>query len=174
MRARLVEVVEPSPERVDVGATVPGMVYAGLSAAGEKAAKDRQLAEFFERARIPVPSFETVEGGPQLAYRNKAVYHFARQRGKWVLGYRAEPGHEIVDVESDPLVVPAIGAALPEIRRGVMRLLTQGSEAVRKSVERQGNVTVRWTGWATRPPTSSSRRRRWESTSRCRRTVFTR
>ena len=33
VRARLVEVVEPSPERVDVGATVPGMVYAGLSAA---------------------------------------------------------------------------------------------------------------------------------------------
>ena len=67
VRARLVEVVEPSPERVDVGATVPGMVYAGLSAAGEKAAKDRQLAEFFERARIPVPSTATVEGGPQLA-----------------------------------------------------------------------------------------------------------
>ena len=145
VRARLVEVVEPSPERVDVGATVPGMVYAGLSSAGEKAAKDRQLAEFFERARIPVPSIETVEGGDQLAYRNKAVYHFARQRGKWALGYRAEPGHEIVDVEADPLVVPQIGTALPEIRRGVMRLLTQGSEGVRKSVERQGNVTVRWT-----------------------------
>ena len=146
VRARLVEVVEPSPERVEPEAmVVPGMVYAGLSAAGEKAAKDRQLAEFFERARIPVPSSATVEGGLQLAYRNKAVYHFARQRGKWALGYRAEPGHEIVDVESDPLVVPAIGAALPEIRRGVMRLLTQGSEAVRKSVEHQGNVTVRWT-----------------------------
>ena len=146
MRARLVEVVEPSPERVEPEATVvPGMVYSGLSAAGEKAAKDRQLAEFFERARIPVPSIETVDGGSPLAYRNKAVYHFARQRGKWAVGYRAEPGHEIVDIESDPLVVPAIGAALPDIRRGVTRLLTQGAEAVRKSVERQGNVTVRWT-----------------------------
>ena len=39
VRARLVEVVEPSPERVEPEATVvPGMVYAGLSAAGEKAA----------------------------------------------------------------------------------------------------------------------------------------
>ena len=79
------------------------------------------------------------------AYRNKVVYHFARQKGRWAIGYRLEPGHEIVDVESDPLAVGEINAKLPEIRRGVMTLLTTGPEAVRRDVERKGSVTVRWT-----------------------------
>lgn len=159
VRARLVEVVEPSPERVEPGQTVPGMVYAGLSYKGECNAKEGQLADFLERARIAVPSISR-SGQPAQpgAYRNKVVYHFAKQNGSWAIGYRAEPGHEVVDVPSDPLAVPEINAKLPEIRRGVMALLTAGAESVRRDVERKGNVTVRWspkTGvkwWVGDPP----------------------
>jgi len=154
VKAKLVEVVERSPERRDEGQTtadsVPGMVYAGLSYQGECTAKEQQLREFFERARIPVPTlssplFTSSPSSSFLHYRNKVVYHFARQRGKWVIGYRLEPSHEIVDVESDPLAVPEINAKLPEIRRAVLTLLTTGPEAVRRDTERKGNVTVRWT-----------------------------
>ena len=154
VKAKLVEVVEASAERLTVSAEpsprgtdrqVPGMVYADLSYKGECRAKELQLSEFFERARLPVPEIKQSSSQTILNYRNKAVYHFARQRGKWVIGYRTEPSHEIVDVENDPLAVPAINAKLPEIRRSVLTLLTTGPEAVRRDVERKGNVTVRWT-----------------------------
>ena len=152
VKARLVEVVEPSPERVrteDVRreTVVPGMVYSGLSYKGECEAKEQQLREFFERARLKVGSFlgSGQESASPLNYRNKVVYHFAKQKGKWVVGYRTEPSHEIVDVEQDPLAVPEINAKLPEIRRAVLALLTNGPQAVRRDVERKGNVTIRWT-----------------------------
>ena len=152
VRARLAEIVEKSPDRLAApDPAMPGMVYAGLSYAGELKAKGRQLREFFERARIRVPEFS----GPEvprrasdpapLRYRNKVVYHFARQGGEWRIGYRAEPSHEIVDVADDPLARPEINAKLDEIRRAVVRLLTTGPAAVRKETERKGSVTVRWT-----------------------------
>jgi len=145
VKARLVEVVEPSPERVAAGPSVPGMVYAEISYKGECAAKEAQLREFFERARLNVPSLTAGRHPNALNYRNKVVYHFAKQGGKWVIGYRLEPSHEIVDVVEDPLAAKEINAKLPEIRRSVLTLLTQGAPAVRKDVERKGNVTVRWT-----------------------------
>ena len=156
VRARLVEVVERSPDRIGdpetgngeqgTGNRVPGMVYADLSYEGECKAKEQQLLEFFERARLAAPPPSSLFPLPSsLNYRNKAVYHFAKQRGRWVIGYRSEPSHEIVDVENDPLARPEINAKLGEIRRSVMTLLTTGPEPVRRDVERRGNVTVRWT-----------------------------
>ena len=156
VRARLVEVVERSPERRDVAeaAVVPGMVYAGLSEAGESAAKEQQLREFFDRARIPcpIPPHPLIPHRPSLIphpsslhYRNKVVYHFAQQKGAWAIGYRTEPSHAIVDVVEDPLARPEINAKLPEIRRAVTTLLTTGPEAVRRDTAQKGNVTVRWT-----------------------------
>lgn len=149
VKARLVEVVERSPERRDdaVAGAVPGMVYAGFSEAGECAAKEQQLREFFDRARIPAP-FVPRSPFPvptSLHYRNKVVYHFARQDGAWMIGYRTEPSHAIVDVTDDPLARPEINAKLPEIRRAVTTLLTTGPEAVRRDTARKGNVTIRWT-----------------------------
>jgi tRNA/tmRNA/rRNA uracil-C5-methylase (TrmA/RlmC/RlmD family) len=149
-RARLVSVEDPSPDRVGVGEPpVPGMVYANLSRRAEIAAKDDQLRNFFERARIEVEGpFEGPSGAPAdvpPGYRNKVVYHFAKEGGEWKIGYRREPGHEIVDVFEDPLARPEINAKLPEVRRAVTTMLTQGAQAVRKSFERKENVTVRWT-----------------------------
>ena len=152
VKARLVEVVEASPERVKSEElrvkSVPGMVYSDLSYKGECEAKESQLREFFERARLKVETFHsatTTSDYNYLNYRNKVVYHFAKQRGKWVIGYRTEPSHEIVDIESDPLARPEINAKLAEIRKAVLTLLTTGPEAIRRDTERKGNVTIRWT-----------------------------
>ena len=147
VKARLVEVVEKSPDRVECAAerVVPGMVYANLSCEGELKAKESQLKEFFERARIEVPEFVSAKGGSEFNYRNKVVYHFARYGSVWRIGYRTEPSHEIVDVADDPLARPEINAKLGEIRRAVTTLLTTGPVQVRKDTERKGSVTVRWT-----------------------------
>lgn len=159
VKARLVEVVEKSPDRLETASgsgdssgsrivRIPGMVYADLSYEGECKAKEQQLREFFDRARLKVETFHCSPSPSTFTfsnYRNKAVYHFAKQKGKWFIGYRTEPSHEIVDVEQDPLVVPQINAKLSEIRRSVRTLLTTGPEPVRRDIERKGNVTVRWT-----------------------------
>ena len=146
VKARLVEVVEPSADRTGTGdPPVPGMVYANLKYHAELDAKEAQLKEALERARLEPRSFGRIpcEETP-LNYRNKVVYHFARQDGRWAIGYRVEPGHRIQDIESDPLARPEINAKIPEMRRQVLALLTQGAEAVRRDTERKGNVTLRW------------------------------
>ena len=167
VKARLVEVVDPSPDRVEPGLTVPGMVYAALSFKAENAVKEEQLRDFFERARIKVGEFSPFESAAYspFNYRNKVTYHFEKVKGRWILGYRTEPSHEIVEVTEDPLAVKEINAKLPEIRRQVMMLLSGGAGAVRKSVEKEGNLTVRWTRrsgvqwWIGSPrPRSSSRK----------------
>ncbi len=144
VRARLVEVVERSPDRIEGGAfaAVPGCVYANLSEEAELRTKGGQLADFLSRARLTCGEAKLVATG---GFRNKVVYHFAKQGGKWVIGYRQEPSHELVDVVVDPLAAGEINAKLPEIRKNVLMLLTTGPEAVRREVERKGRVTIRWT-----------------------------
>ena len=152
VKASLVEIEEASSERIGDGpVAVPGMVYSNLSVKGECAAKGAQLAEFFERARIAVPEgvcfdkpAEECTEENALNYRNKVVYHFSLAPGSRVLGYRREPEHDIVDVFEDPLACKEINAKLPEIRESVFRLLSTGPKAVRKSVEKKANVTIRW------------------------------
>ena len=148
VKSRLVEVVEPSPYRIDGSAkALPGMVYANISYDGEMKAKESQLREFLERARIEVG--EGVHAARSATspfnYRNKVVYHFAKYGNTWRIGYRAEPSHEIIDVTEDPLARPEINAKLGEIRRSVTMLLTTGPYQVRKDTERKGNLTIRWT-----------------------------
>lgn len=153
VRARLVEVEDASPDRTGFSdPPVPGMVYSNLSCAGECAAKSAQLAEALERARIALPPGGVrrtpVAGGGEeesLGYRNKATYRFAKSADGWKLGYVREPGHEIVDIERDPLAVAAINDKLGEIRRSVFALLTRGAGGVRRAVEGKAAVTVRWT-----------------------------
>ena len=143
---RLVEVETPSPDRVkDVGPTVPGMVYAPVTYAGELRLKQDQLENFLWKVAPTVLPLEVIPSPQPLNYRNKVVYHTEKRQGKWLLGYRAEPEHRVVDVTEDPLACPAINAALPGIRSSVFSLLTQGARAVRQSAKEADNVTIRWT-----------------------------
>lgn len=152
VKARLVEVVEASSERLlpaSLPPEIPGMVYAGLSEKGEYLAKEQQLKEFFERARIEVGEFFSppppAKDASSLNYRNKVVYHIARKGNTFVIGYRSEPSHEVVDIVSDPLARPEINAKLPEIRKHILMLLTTGPELIRRETEKKANVTIRWT-----------------------------
>ena len=156
---RLVEVETPSPDRVkDVGPTVPGMVYAPITYEGELRLKQDQLENFLWKVAPTVLPLEVIPSPQPLNYRNKVVYHTEKRQGKWLLGYRAEPEHRVVDVTEDPLACPAINAALPSIRSSVFSLLTQGARAVRQSAKAADNVTIRWTPldgvkwWLGEPP----------------------
>ncbi|MCQ2390841.1 MAG: TRAM domain-containing protein [Kiritimatiellae bacterium] len=158
VKARLDEIVEASPDRQPAGLTVPGMVYAPISYAAEMRLKQDQLENFLWKVQPSLVPLDVVPAAMPLNYRNKAVYHTEKRKGQWVLGYRAEPSHEVVDVEQDPLVCAEINKALPEIRRGVFALLTRGAKAVRESAKSADNVTIRHTPidgvkwWLGEPP----------------------
>ena len=159
VKTHLVSVEEAISERLaETGPTVPGMVYADVAYAAEIRFKQDQLENFLWKVAQTVLPLEVVPAAAPLAYRNKVVYHTERQHGKWVLGYREEPDHRVVDVEKDPLACPAINAALPAIRSAVFTLLTQGARAVRQSAKAADNVTIRHTArdgvkwWLGEPP----------------------
>ena len=161
VKTRLVGVEEAIPERLaEKGPTVPGMVYADVAYDAEIRFKQDQLENFLWKVAQTVLPLEVVPAVAPLAYRNKVVYHTERQHGRWVLGYREEPDHRVVDVTQDPLACPAINAALPSIRSAVFTLLTQGARAVRQSAKAADNVTIRHTArdgvkwWPAEPPTN--------------------
>ena len=145
VKAKLVELVEASPDRREPGVVVPGMVYAGVSYEAELRTKQDQLENFLWKVTQSVVPLEVIPAPQPLNYRNKVVYHTERQNGKWVLGYRTEPEHRVVDTPQDPLACAAINAELPAIRASVFALLTQGAKAVRQSAKKADNVTIRWT-----------------------------
>lgn len=146
VKTRLVEIVTPSPDRLaEPGVVVPGMVYAPIRYEAEMRLKQDQLENFLWKVSPEVLPLTVVPAARPLHYRNKVVYHTACQNGTWVIGYRKEPDHTVVDVTEDPLARPEINAALPEIRANVRALLTQGARTVRLSARDAGNVTVRWT-----------------------------
>lgn len=145
VKAKLVELVEASPDRREPGMVVPGMVYAGVSYEAELRTKQDQLENFLWKVTQSVVPLDVIPAPQPLNYRNKVVYHTERQNGKWVLGYRTEPEHRVVDTPQDPLACAAINAELPAIRASVFALLTQGARAVRQSAKEADNVTIRWT-----------------------------
>ena len=145
VKARLAEVVEASPDRIVPGPTVPGMAYAGISYKGEVRLKQDQLENFLWKVQSTVLPLDVVGAPEPLNYRNKVVYHTERRGGNWLLGYREEQSHRVTDVTEDPLACPEINKARPDIRAGVMALLTRGAKAVRDSAKAAENVTIRYT-----------------------------
>ena len=145
VKAKLVELVEASPDRREPGVVVPGMAYAGVCYEAELRTKQDQLENFLWKVTQSVVPLDVIPAPQPQNYRNKVVYHTERQNGKWVLGYRTEPEHRVVDTPQDPLACAAINAELPAIRASVFALLTQGAKAVRQSAKKADNVTIRWT-----------------------------
>lgn len=148
VRAKIVEVVKPSPSRIKCPENVvPGMVYAEVTPDAEMEMKRDQLDNFLWKIQQSVVPLEVRELPKEsfLNYRNKAVYHLEKRGNKWHMGYRKESSHEVVDVENDPLAVDGINAAISAVRSSVMSLLTQGSSEVRRSAAANTDVTIRWT-----------------------------
>jgi 23S rRNA (uracil1939-C5)-methyltransferase len=165
VRARCVELVEASADRIRKPgeavasgfASVPGMVYSDVNYAAELRFKAGQLGNFLERIGQSYAHVEVV-AGKSLNYRNKVTYHLQQSAGKWLIGYRKEHSHDVVDIVSDPLARKEINDALPSIRSGVLSMLTQGARNIRREARESSSVTVRWTlddgvhWWLGKPP----------------------
>jgi 23S rRNA (uracil1939-C5)-methyltransferase len=114
-----VELLEPSPERVEPAAPHPGAPWQVLPYERQLEEKERQVADALSRlGRFDDPPVETIVPAVEpLRYRNKVEYSFGEDdEGELVLGFH-RPGRwdQIDDVEQDILASERVD----ELRRAV-------------------------------------------------------
>ena len=118
--ARVVEILEPSPDRIALccvlpsGEALPGAVYDHLRYDAEVRAKASQLSGFLNRrnSNEPVVEVEAVASPRELHYRNKTTLHAS----KGLLGYWNNDRSRVLDVVACPLACHEINDALAEFR----------------------------------------------------------
>jgi len=116
-RARITNVLEPSPERIDPlcphFTRCGGCSYQHSSYAYELAQKVEVLREVMERVgKFEAPAEIAVVSGPDWEYRNRIQVHFEGDR----MGFHAGGSHEIVDLDRCPISSPKLNEAIAVLR----------------------------------------------------------
>lgn len=122
--ADLVEVLEPSPERVDPQCVLFGQCggcqYQHLNYPEQLRWKQRQVAELLKHmAKIVHPVQPVISSPVKYAYRSKITPHFQRPKsgGIGAIGFlRARTRSAMVDVEQCPIAMPELNAELANVR----------------------------------------------------------
>lgn len=130
VRARLVKVVKPSPDRVaprcPLFGRCGGCQYQHMTYAAQLAAKTRQLGETLVRLggfRDGLPEIAAVRSPQEFGYRNKIrlepLAPAEAQRHGIKYGFHATDNETILPVESCPLAVDSLNRLLAEENSGV-------------------------------------------------------
>jgi len=131
--AELVEVIEPSPQRVEPECPLAlrasgdehahaypcvGCAYQHMAYDEEVRMKQRQLESLLQRmAKLENVPFSEPVGSPlALGYRNKIKLHGGTYKGQRVLGYVGANNHSVLDVPRCLLANEAINVRLAELR----------------------------------------------------------
>ena len=129
-RADLIAVIEASPERVEPACrhfgTCGGCSLQHMEARAYQAFKRGTLVTALRQRGIDVEVAELVACPP--ASRRRVTWTAQRAESGIVLGYRKAMSHEIVDIEEDPIALPAIEKAIPLVRE-LAALLAPGRDA---------------------------------------------
>lgn len=142
----LVEILEPSPDRIAPGCplfgTCGGCQYQHLSYDGQLAWKTRQVTELLQHMAGFAFPVNPCHGSPKLwNYRSKITPHFAQPVGGEIheIGFLAVGRRsQLVDVPQCPIAMDSINAALPQLRDEVRHQA--------KSFKRGATLLVRATG----------------------------
>jgi len=117
-RATLVELLEPSPERVAAPCrhfgVCGGCSLQHLESSAYLAFKRERVVEALRTQRIDATVAETVPCPP--ASRRRLVFSARRTSERMLFGYNRALSHEIVDISECPIALPEIAAALPMLR----------------------------------------------------------
>ena len=116
IEAQRIELRQPSPDRTEPFCPhygrCGGCQLQHLSPTAQRYWKAQNLrmnlARHWEMENITWLSPLT---GPETGYRRRARFHGQRQKKQTVLGFRARRQHTIVDIDTCPLLTPALNAA---------------------------------------------------------------
>ncbi len=120
VKATVVSYVTPSPHRIASTcqrARCGGCILRDYDIRAQREAKVDQVLQSMSRiAKIDAkPVFGGMHAGEHpWRYRHRARLH-ARYDGQWRLGYHARSSHELVDLESCPVLWPELEAAAREL-----------------------------------------------------------
>ena len=126
--ADLVEVIEPSPDRVEPKCPLFGVCggcqYQHLSYEAQLRWKQKQIKDLMQRiGGIENPQVEPTHPSPRtFGYRSKLTPHYERPRkdGEMPIGFVMQGRRNtLVDVENCPIATEAINAALPAVRADI-------------------------------------------------------
>lgn len=134
-RARAIEILQPSPERVAPICRHFGKC-GGCSLQMLSLEATRKLKRDFVVAALRQHGLETEVGetiGASVASRRRAALTALRIGSKVLLGYHERLSHRLVDIEECPVLVPGIAARLPELRP-LLAPLIPARKAVRVNV----------------------------------------
>lgn len=119
---RLVEVLRPSPDRIDSecllpdGTPVPGCAYDCARYEAEVAIKDAQLRDFLRSFALDATAFLPPFASPApLHYRNKATFHVVPDGGGSAAGYFGDDNRTVIDIPECPLADEGINAVWREL-----------------------------------------------------------
>lgn len=126
--ADLVEVIEPSPDRIvprcPLFGACGGCQYQNLAYPAQLEWKRRHVAELLQRlARIDAPVNPVIPSPREFAYRSKLTPHFQKPRdeGPMAVGFlRAGSRFAMVDVPYCPIATDAINTRLAAVRADVV------------------------------------------------------
>ena len=119
--ARAVEILEPSPERIEPRAQHPGAPWQVLPYERQLAEKEQQVREALSRiGHFEDPPVESiVPAESQWRYRNKLEYSFGTDdSGELVLGFHRPGRWDLVDDVDDDILA---SARINELRESVKR-----------------------------------------------------
>lgn len=133
--ADIVEILEPSPDRVDpvcgLFGDCGGCQYQHYSYAGQLAWKSRQIQEMLRRiGHIEFPVNACIGSPETYGYRSKITPHFREppNRGNVPIGFQKADSRAIIDVPQCPIASDAINKKLTELRAE----LRQGKHTFRR------------------------------------------
>lgn len=115
-RAKIVEILEKSPHRIESSCTVfgecGGCQYQHMTYEEELRWKTRQVVETLQRVgKLTNPPVSTIVASPKpYGYRNRIVLH--RQNGVW--GFRGVNPRELVPIQNCPIASETVNQELTE------------------------------------------------------------
>jgi len=131
--ADLVEVLEPSPQRVQPVCPVfgycGGCQYQHLSYQDQLAWKTEQVADLLRlQAGLELPVQPAIPSPQTYGYRSKITPHFHKPKDSKVgnIGFlRVGSRSEVCDIKQCPIAMPEINAVLPALRKSVHEAAAQ-------------------------------------------------
>src|SRR5262245_57915045 len=112
--ARVVDVLEPSPDRREAFAdpSCGGCLYSHIAYPRQLAIKGQVIADAFARiGKLTLPAPVPVEASPEDGYRMRARLHVRGSR----LGFFREGTHDICDARATRQLLPATADALERL-----------------------------------------------------------
>ena len=116
--AELIEVLEPSPERVEAACPYfgrcGGCSYQHISYSHQLELKARQVEQAMRRiAKMPEPPMRPIVPSPlPYGYRNRITVHAQDN----VVGFFRRDVHELMEIAQCPIAMPEVNKALTELR----------------------------------------------------------